>query len=108
MRPRTRLPRWARIALPIGVLALVAFLYWKPIHSYQSVHAQLTQRSAEVRALQSRNAALQAALASVDSGPTLLREARRLGFVLPGERLFIVKGIDAWRQSRHARIGSHG
>jgi hypothetical protein len=27
----------------------------------------------------------------------LLREARRLGFVKPGEQLFIVRGIAAWR-----------
>ncbi len=26
----------------------------------------------------------------------LVREARRLGLVKPGERLFIVKGISAW------------
>jgi hypothetical protein len=28
------------------------------------------------------------------------REARRLGYVVPGERLFIVKGIQSWRR-RH-------
>jgi hypothetical protein len=28
-----------------------------------------------------------------------VREARRLGLVKPGERLFIVQGIDAWRLS---------
>jgi hypothetical protein len=28
----------------------------------------------------------------------LVREARRLGLVKPGERLFIVKGIPAWRK----------
>jgi len=28
------------------------------------------------------------------------RQARRLGFVKPGEHLFIVKGISAWRHAR--------
>jgi hypothetical protein len=28
-----------------------------------------------------------------------VREARRLGLVKPGERLFIVKGIAAWRKN---------
>jgi hypothetical protein len=30
----------------------------------------------------------------------LIREARRLGLVKPGEQLFIVRGIAAWRK-RH-------
>jgi hypothetical protein len=29
-----------------------------------------------------------------------VREARRLGFVKPGEQLFIVRGIAAWRAGR--------
>jgi hypothetical protein len=33
------------------------------------------------------------------------REARRLGYVKPGERLFIVKGIGAWR--RHHEQNQH-
>ena len=32
--------------------------------------------------------------------PTLAREARRLGLVKPGEQLFIVKGIPAWRAAK--------
>jgi len=31
-------------------------------------------------------------------GDQLIREARRLGLVKPGERLFIVRGIAAWRK----------
>jgi hypothetical protein len=29
----------------------------------------------------------------------LAREARRLGYVRPGEHLFIVKGIAAWKKA---------
>ena len=28
------------------------------------------------------------------------REARRIGYVLPGEQLFVVKGIPAWRRAQ--------
>ncbi len=32
-----------------------------------------------------------------------MREARRLGYVKPGERLFIVKGINAWRRAHEQK-----
>ena len=38
---------------------------------------------------------------SEGTGPDLVREARRLGFVKPGEQLFIVRGIAAWRAGHH-------
>ena len=47
-----------------------------------------------------RNAALERRLAEADTPEALAREARRLGYVKPGERLFIVKGIDAWRRAQ--------
>jgi hypothetical protein len=36
-----------------------------------------------------------------------VREARRLGLVKPGERLFIVKGIELWQRLEHT-IQQHG
>ena len=43
------------------------------------------------------------------SARALAREARRLGFVRPGERLFIVKGITALAQAQRTRLRSpHG
>ena len=36
------------------------------------------------------------------------REARRIGFVKPGERLFIVKGIVEWRRARRATMRGGG
>ena len=96
-----------RRILPVAVLALVAFLYYKPIKAYERTKSELAQRRGEVASLRSRNDQLQATLGSVDSGPMLVREARRLGLVRPGERLFIVKGIDGWRAAR-AKAGGHG
>jgi hypothetical protein len=32
-----------------------------------------------------------------------MREARRLGYVAPGERLYIVKGIKSWRRQHEQK-----
>jgi hypothetical protein len=34
----------------------------------------------------------------------MLARSRSLGYVRPGEHLFIVKGIDAWRQRERASM----
>jgi len=36
----------------------------------------------------------------VRSEAAVAREARRIGYVKPGEQLFIVKGIAAWRAAK--------
>ena len=84
--------------LAIGGLVLIGLLYWKPLHTYMRTQQQLQQRQASVAALAAERRQLQQQLAAVGAGPTLVREARRLGLVKPGERLFIVRGIGAWRQ----------
>jgi cell division protein FtsB len=89
--------------LAIAGIALVAFLYWKPAHTYLHTKQQLQARAAEVHALRVENGQLQKRIAETATGGELVREARRLGLVKPGERLFIVKGIPAWRQRQHSR-----
>ena len=86
--------------LALGALVLVGVLYWKPIRSYQHTRAVLAHREAEVGRLQAQQRQLEARIATVGKGPELVREARRLGFVKPGEQLFIVRGIAAWRAGR--------
>jgi cell division protein FtsB len=49
-----------------------------------------------VRALKSERRALQHRLAESSSAEALTKQARRLGLVRPGERLYIVKGVSAW------------
>jgi cell division protein FtsB len=83
--------------LALAGLLLVGVLYWKPLHSYRHTHAVLLRRDAQVAQLEQQQRQLKARLATVGTGPELLREARRLGFVKPGEQLFIVRGIAAWR-----------
>ncbi len=82
-------------------LVFAGFLYWKPIGSYLHTKRVLQQRHAEVERLQTQNASLKTRIAEAGTGDALIREARRLGLVKPGERLFIVRGIQAWRANHH-------
>jgi cell division protein FtsB len=99
--------RW----LAVGALALVAFLYYRPLHSYFGTKAALAQRRAEVAHLRVEHRKLERRLTESTSTGTLERRARRLGLVRPGERLFIVKGIKSWVR-KHERgattIGRNG
>jgi cell division protein FtsB len=93
-RGRSSLLRW----LAVGALLLIAVLYYKPIRAYVETRHALAGRAAEVRSLRRERATLRRRLSVSTSEDALAREARRLGFVKPGERLFIVKGIPAWRR----------
>jgi cell division protein FtsB len=84
--------------LALAGLVLLGLLYWKPLHTYFQTQHELHQRQGQVSELAAERRQLTQQLASVGTGGTLVREARQLGLVKPGERLFIVKGIDTWRQ----------
>jgi cell division protein FtsB len=84
--------------LALGGVLLVAFLYWRPAHAYLRTKHTLEARQADVRALQAEKTRLEKRLAQAGTKQQLVREARRLGLVKPGERLFIVRGIPAWRK----------
>lgn len=81
----------------------MGLLYYKPVRSYFGTRADLRARSAQVEKLRNQKTDLERRLAQMESGDELLRQARRLGLVKPGERLFIIKGIEAWRRSQARR-----
>ena len=87
----------------LAALALIAFLYSKPLRTYLETREEVAERRAEVRALAARNAALERRVLEAMTSEALVREARRLGYVKPGERLFIVTGIPAWRRASKPR-----
>jgi cell division protein FtsB len=93
--------RW----LVIGAACLIAFLYYRPVQSYLGIRHTVAVRQAEVRQLEAQHRAFLQRVALTESGGTLMRAARRLSLVKPGERLFIVKGIPQWRRAhgRHKR-----
>ena len=52
----------------------------------------------EVERLRIAKAELELRLVNSTSLEATQREARRIGYVLPGEQLFVVKGIPEWRR----------
>jgi hypothetical protein len=94
------LRRW----LAVGALVLVALLYYRPLKAYLDARSELGQHSQVVHALEADKARLEQRLGSSTSIATLSREARALGYVRPGEHLFIVKGIQQWRKRERASM----
>ena len=86
--------RW----LAVGVALFIAFLYSQPLRSYFSTRDSVKERTEEVRQLRAQKLRLERRLAEGDTPEAVMREARRLGYIKPGERLFIVRGIAAWRK----------
>ena len=76
----------------------MAFLYYRPLASYVETRKELGARRGQVVVLRAEKARLERRLALTTSDAALAREARRIGYVKPGEQLFIVKGIAAWQQ----------
>jgi cell division protein FtsB len=94
--------RRLRLLWTIGVVAVAVYLYYRPIASYVETRNDLAARRAEVDSLRLVRAELELRLVNSTSVDSVEREARRIGWVKPGERLFVVKGIPAWRKARSA------
>jgi len=107
VRPLPRV-RISLRALAFAGLVLVVFLYYRPLRSYVDIRAEVDRRSEEVRRLGAEQAQLRRRLARSKTDDALLRDARRLLLVRPGERLFVVKGTGAWQRARRATIGGDG
>ena len=103
LRPRRRRGRKLGRLLAIGVALLLGLLYYRPAQAYLDTHKALQARTTEVRALTARKRQLESRLSEIERGATLVRGARRLGLVKPGERLFIVRGIPEWRRAHSRR-----
>jgi len=98
------LRRW----LAVGALVLVALLYYRPLRAYVDAHGQLSRHETVVRRLEAERSTLERRLASSNTPATLAREARAIGYVKPGEKLFIVKGIEQWRRRERATMMGPG
>ena len=90
--------------LVLGVVVLVGFLYNRPLTSYVQTRGDVQRRQDEVASLQVEKARLEQKLARSNGVSALRREARRIGYVRPGERLFIVKGIPEWKRAHAATV----
>jgi cell division protein FtsB len=96
----------------VGALLLVGLLYYRPLHDYLDARSQRAVRLAAVQKLQKEQATLRRRVRRASSPAVLLREARTLGYIRPGEHVFIVKDIPQWRRrqhgGRHAAPRGHG
>jgi cell division protein FtsB len=92
----TLLRRWSVVA----IVLIVGYFYYHPIRAYFSTKAELGSTRADVQRLQEQKDELAQRLSAASSTQALARAARELGYVRPGEQLFIVKGIEAWTR-RH-------
>ena len=99
-RSKKRVPRSKRrlrlLWLTVFVCA-AAYLDYQPLSSYFETRNDLAAKRAEVETMRIAKAELELRLESATSVEATTREARRLGYVLPSERLYVVKGIPGWR-----------
>ena len=112
-RPRARAKRtrfWRRrlrVVCLVVAAGVAAYLYYQPIASYLATRNELAAERADVETLRVVKAELALRLVTSTSVEATRREARRIGYVRPGEQLFVVKGIPAWRQAQRT-LGDDG
>ena len=92
--------RRLRLLWAVALVGLAVYLYYRPISSYMETRNELATRRAEVQTLRIVRSELDLRLVNSTKTDSIEREARRIGYVKPGERLFVVKGIPAWREAR--------
>lgn len=105
---RPPLATLARRWLAVVLVAVIGYAYYHPLKSWLETRHELSTRRAEVGRLLTQKRALQERLEFSTSSDALTREARRLGYIRPGEHLFIVKGIQAWKKAQATTIAGDG
>jgi cell division protein FtsB len=100
----------ARRWFALGALVLVGLLYYRPLHDYFDAQSQRAVQLTAVQQLRAEQAVLERRLKHASSLGALAAEARTLGYVRPGEHLFIVKDIPQWRRRQHgeSHAARHG
>jgi cell division protein FtsB len=107
---RSRRPPAASIArrwLAVVLIAMIGYAYYHPLRSWFETRSELHARSDEVAQLGAQKRELLQRVHASETLDNVAREARQLGYIRPGEHLFIVKGIKAW-QKAHSRIDGGG
>jgi cell division protein FtsB len=89
---RVRWDRAGRIGLLV-VLAVVVGLYVQHTLSYLSTKSQFDQQQTIVNRLQHQNAALERERKALNDPGTIVKDARALGMVRPGERPYVIIGL---------------
>ena len=82
-----RVGRWALIC----VFAFVLYLYIGPARTWVTTYAEAKRKRAEVEDVRAHNARLQQRKRQLQARGAVEREARRLGMVKAGEKLYVVE-----------------
>jgi cell division protein FtsB len=101
-RSATRRPPLATLArrwFAVLLVVLIGYAYYHPLRSWLEKRHDLSSRKAEVARLSAEKRSLLERVQASGTTHSLAREARRLGYIRPGEHLFIVKGIQAWKNA---------
>jgi cell division protein FtsB len=107
---RSRRPPAATLArrwLAVVLIGLIGYAYYHPLRSWIETRRELGSRRAEVAQLAVLKHELQERLRASTSLDTVAHQARQLGYIRPGEHLFIVKGIQAWKKA-HSTMPTDG
>ena len=86
-----------RRLVALALLLLVTLLYAGPLRSYYDKRELVRHEHERVALLRAQHDELTQKLKRARTAEAIERSARRLGYVKPGERLYIVKGIDGWQ-----------
>ena len=87
--------RWERVGRVVLLVVLVAVvgLYAQQGLTYLSVRSQANQQLSIVKQLSRQNAGLRQQQRQLNDPATIVRDARALGMVRPGERPYAVSGL---------------
>jgi len=99
-RPRPILGMWARVALLVAVIAVSVFvavgIILKAIKPYQEAsrqRVQLAQTQRQSDAIAAQNTQLERRIAYLKTPDGVASEARRMGYLRPGEYPIVVEGL---------------
>jgi cell division protein FtsB len=82
-----RVGRWALIC----VFALVIYLYIGPARTWMSTYAEAKRKRDDVASLRAQNERLRARKQRLERSGAVELEARKLGMVKAGEKLYVIK-----------------
>ena len=100
-RPRRILGLWARMTLLVGLIAVTAFLAVclvakavKPYREASGQRVQLAETRRQSEELAVQNVRLERRIAYLKTSDGVASEARRMGFLRPGEYPIVVEGLN--------------
>lgn len=100
---RRRRPSLSKLALRwlgLAVVLVIALGYVQPLRAYLDARDEVALRQADIAVLDGERQRLERRLEFTGTDAFIEREARRLGLVRPGERLFIVKGVESAKKAQ--------